>query len=135
MKRSVFIAILLSLFMFQSLWNVAAAFCAHENASVSNHTNQPYHFGHHLDVSLSVNQHSESKSHGVKNITGHVPAVWMDHHDHLPTCMHIVVVEIKQNAPEPSRSGYLTRSIYDWANTYKSPHLSRFNPPPVLTPL
>ena len=134
MKRSVLIAMLLSLFMFQSLWNVAAAFCAHETASSSS-TSMVYHFGHHVDAlqhdSAPKNTiHNQLKSDSVKQAS-----VFMDHHDHLPSCLHIVVVDIEQYAQEPSRSGYLTQSAYDWANSYQSPHLIGFNPPPVLTPL
>jgi hypothetical protein len=67
--------------------------------------------------------------------TTHPAAIWMDHHDHLPSCLHIVVAETEQNALEPFRTGHLTRSVYDWANFYQSPHLIGLNPPPVVTPL
>ncbi|WP_171478541.1 cation efflux protein, CzcI-like [Acinetobacter ihumii] len=133
MKRSVFIAMLLSVFMFQSLWNVAAAFCAHETAA-SNSTGG-YHFGHHLDmlqqdVALQHTTQDIIKSDSVKQAS-----VFVDHHDHLPSCLHIVIAQIQQTAQEPIRVGDLTQPVYDWANSYQSPHLTDLNPPPVLTPL
>ncbi|WP_327653304.1 cation efflux protein, CzcI-like [Acinetobacter ursingii] len=137
MKRSLLMAILLSLFMFQSLWNVAAAFCAHETASGSEYNAIPYHFGHHLDASVGeVSDHHKLKTDTANfKTTTHPAAIWMDHHDHLPSCLHIVVAETEQNALEPFRTGHLTRSVYDWANFYQSPHLIGLNPPPVVTPL
>lgn len=124
--------------MFQSLWNVAAAFCAHETASNSKYSTIPYHFGHHLDASVEqLSDHHQLKTDtaNFKTASTHLPAIWIDHHDHLPTCLHIVVAETEQNALEPSRTGKLARSVYDWADSYQSPHLIGSNPPPVLTPL
>ena len=52
MQRSaVFMTLLLSLFMFQSFWNVAAAFCAHEQPSEYSTLT---HFGHHVPETLDV---------------------------------------------------------------------------------
>ncbi|MPW45617.1 cation efflux protein, CzcI-like [Acinetobacter guerrae] len=122
--------------MFQSLWNVATAFCAHETASKNSVT--AFHFGHHFDSATDHQSGSSlltAESKNLKNTVIHSPSIFMDHHDHLPTCLHIVMAEIGQHAREPFRSGYLTRSVYDWANSYQSPHLSGLNPPPVLTPL
>ncbi len=54
MKRSgILITLLLSLFMFQSLWNVAAAFCVHENTTASSGLS---HFGHHVTLHCSNDQ-------------------------------------------------------------------------------
>ena len=42
--------------MFQSLWNVAAAFCDHENAQVSSQSFTIAHFGHHVAPNCAQDQ-------------------------------------------------------------------------------
>ncbi|MDQ8995897.1 cation transporter [Acinetobacter soli] len=126
MKRStVWITVLMSLFMFQTFWNVAAAFCAHESTTAT----VAYHFGHHAPVTESHAAHSPSVS------TASNPAVFQDHHDHLPTCLHVLSIAEQQSATEPLRLGQLIQQHYSWANAYQSPHLFHPNPPPILTPL
>lgn len=56
MRSAVWITFLVALFTFQSIWNVAAAFCVHESVSSTHNENQTNqvstkHFGHH-DTSL-----------------------------------------------------------------------------------
>lgn len=53
-KSNIFITFMLSLFIFQSLWNVAAAFCVHE--TLSTHSTTLPHFGHHGAVRCEQNQ-------------------------------------------------------------------------------
>ena len=119
MRRSaVLMTLLLSLFMFQSLWNVAAAFCGHETVSQSK---GQHHFGHHVvDTSSCTTPHQQTTDHTASN--GSVPVSLQDHHDHLPSCFHVVVIEAQQ--PQ-----------YHWFNSYQSPDLTGHHPPPVLTPL
>lgn len=45
MRSSTWITMLIALFMFQSVWNVAAAFCVHEKLGQNNQPSM--HFGHH----------------------------------------------------------------------------------------
>ncbi|MEX8136605.1 cation transporter, partial [Acinetobacter nosocomialis] len=45
-RSALFMSVLFCLLIFQSLWNVAAAFCAHENQEKALH-----HFGHHAALS------------------------------------------------------------------------------------
>ena len=62
-KRSgIFMTVLLSLFMFQSLWNVAAAFCDHENTGVTVSQSFSSHFGHHVapNCSQDLQQHQKT---------------------------------------------------------------------------
>lgn len=58
-----------------------------------------------------------------------------DHRDHLPSFAHFILSDVQQSANEPLFSAYVPRLEFDWRNLYQSPHLSRANPPPVLTPL
>jgi hypothetical protein len=135
-KRSGFlITLLLSLFMFQSFWNVAAAFCVHEAEPKS--LTQMAHFGHHTTVSC------ESQAHGVEqNTTVQVQTTFDfaafaqdDHSDHLPSFAHIMLTEALQSAVSPIFIPVLTQVQFNWQNLYQSPHLFPANPPPVLTPL
>ncbi|MDQ1208925.1 hypothetical protein QE380_001848 [Acinetobacter baylyi] len=111
--------------MFQTFWNVAAAFCAHESTTAT----VAYHFGHHVAVDQSHVSHSPNVS------TSSNPAVFQDHHDHLPTCLHVLSIAEQQHAVEPLRLGHLIQQRYSWSNSYQSPHLLNLDPPPVLTPL
>jgi hypothetical protein len=135
-KRSGFlITLLLSLFMFQSFWNVAAAFCVHEAEPKS--LTRMAHFGHHTTVSC------ESQAHGVEqNTTTQVQTTFDfsafaqdDHSDHLPSFAHIMLTEAQQLAVSPIFIPILTQVQFNWQNLYQSPHLFPANPPPVLTPL
>lgn len=124
--------------MFQSFWNVAAAFCAHERG-IKN-TGVEFHFGHHLASAMDQHPHllsqlKDDRHQNASDISMYLPPVFMDHHDHLPVCLHIICADIQQHAQEPIRIGHLTESVYDWTNSYRSPHLSGLNPPPLFTPL
>ena len=132
MRRSaVFITLLLSLFIFQSLWNVAAAFCAHEKSS---EYSSFYHFGHHVLESLHASEkHSAVTDQDASDLP--MPLILQDHHDHLPSCFHVVVTDAQQQLSEPVLPTQKLEHKYYWSNSYQSPHLSSLNPPPVFTPL
>ena len=122
---------MLSLFIFQSLWNVAAAFCVHE--TLSTHSTTLPHFGHHGAVRCEQNQttkHTQMQALQEKMKLSSVFAT-DDHRDHLPSFAHFILSHVQQSANEPLFSAYVPRLEY----LYQSPHLSRANPPPVLTPL
>lgn len=122
---------MLSLFIFQSLWNVAAAFCVHE--TLSTHSTTLPHFGHHGAVRCEQNQttkHTQMQALQEKMQSSSVFAT-DDHRDHLPSFAHFILSHVQQSANEPLFSAYVPRLEY----LYQSPHLSRANPPPVLTPL
>ncbi|MCH7335801.1 cation efflux protein, CzcI-like [Acinetobacter sp. NIPH 2699] len=131
-RSSIFITVLLSLFMFQSLWNVAAAYCGHENI------NQPStfsgHFGHHIpDAAEATTTHIQTSKQNATDLP--MPLSLQDHHDHLPSCFHVVTPEAQQQFDVPILRTQKLQQKYYWSNSYQSPHLSRPNPPPVLTPL
>ena len=117
--------------MFQSLWNVAAAFCGHETVSQSK---GQHHFGHHVvDTSSCATPHQQTAEHTASN--GSVPVSLQDHHDHLPSCFHVVVIEAQQQLLQPIPQIQQLQPQYHWFNAYQSPDLTRYHPPPVLTPL
>lgn len=138
MKRSgIFITVILSLFMFQSLWNVAAAFCGHENLKITHIQNAQSHFGHHValhcesDAShqkTAVYTDSQLSSDFLNNFQD-------DHRDHLPSFAHFIVVDIQQQTDQPKSMAYLGSAFIDWENLYQSPHLFLQNPPPISAPL
>ncbi|WP_025470432.1 cation efflux protein, CzcI-like [Acinetobacter pittii] len=130
-RSAVFVSILFSLLIFQSLWNVAAAFCMHENQEKALH-----HFGHH--TALNVDQaspHAHSEQSDKVNTSHKAPLNLQDHHDHLPTCFHVVMTEVEKQAQVPVVHVQELSQIYHWSNSYQSPHLGALKPPPVLTPL
>ena len=130
---SLFISVLLSLFIFQSLWNVAAAYCGHEN--ISQQSILDSHFGHHLPANAEVvtKQHIHSINQDTTDLP--MPLSLQDHHDHLPSCFHVVVTEEQQLLDTPVLRVQQSEQQYYWSNFYQSPHLSGINPPPLYTPL
>jgi hypothetical protein len=134
-KRShVFITLLLSLFMFQSLWNVAAAFCVHEEPK---RVSTMSHFGHHVTASCESNAHGMVKKSTTQHISSFDLAAFAqdDHSDHLPSFAHVMLTEAQQSALSPVFIPQLVQAQFNWQNLYQSPHLFPANPPPVLTPL
>ncbi|WP_155757913.1 cation efflux protein, CzcI-like [Acinetobacter rudis] len=136
-KSRIFLISLLSLFMFQAIWNVAAGFCLHEkntqNVSIQ-------HFGHHqskMCEAPSTQQNKQSvqadltQSNNSNNISGFLD----DHHDHLPSFAHFIVVEPSTDSIRPN-AGYDTHlGNVVWNNLYKSPLLVSQNPPPEYASL
>ncbi|WP_025470506.1 cation efflux protein, CzcI-like [Acinetobacter lactucae] len=130
-RSAIFMSILFSLLIFQSLWNVAAAFCTHENQEKALH-----HFGHHTALNVyQASFHAHSEQSDMKNTSHKAPLNLQDHHDHLPTCFHIVMTEVEKQAQAPVVHVHELSQIYHWSNSYQSPHLGTLKPPPVLTPL
>lgn len=132
-RSAVFMSVLLSLFTFQSLWNVAAAFCAHENQATMT-TASVHHFGHHIASDAhgheALSNHKSASSHDKR-----MPSSLQDHHDHLPSCFHVVVNDVQQQAADPVLQVHELLRNYHWSNSYQSPDLSTIKPPPVFTPL
>ena len=134
MQRSrIFITVLLSLFMFQSLWNVAAAYCGHENINTTN-SSVVTHFGHHVpESSIASTHYSVVSDQEASDLP--MSLNLQDHHDHLPSCFHVVMIEAQQQLDETLLRVKEFKQNYIWSNSYQSPHLSRLNPPPLFTPL
>ena len=137
-RSAVFMTLLLSLFMFQSFWNVAAAFCAHENLALN--ATSSGHFGHHVALDCEQNQivYQHQHAHAPLQFEQAQPAVVVDgddHSDHLPSFAHFIMVDEQQSAQQPLFTAHLIQPQFDWHNLYQSPHLYVANPPPVLTPL
>lgn len=117
--------------MFQGFWNVAAAFCGHEKSGEYGSLN---HFGHHVPEKSPVSAQSAiAVDQDASDLP--MPLSLQDHHDHLPSCFHVVVTEAQQQLDQPVLGMHQTEPKYYWSNSYQSPHLSGLNPPPVLTPL
>ncbi|WP_151723376.1 cation efflux protein, CzcI-like [Acinetobacter junii] len=132
-RSSIFITVLLSLFMFQSLWNVAAAYCGHENINTTN-SSVVTHFGHHVpESSIASTHYSVVSDQEASDLP--MSLNLQDHHDHLPSCFHVVVTEAQQQLNEPILQTHEIEQKYYWSNLYQSPHLSQLTPPPVFTPL
>ena len=132
-RSSIFITVLLSLFMFQSLWNVAAAYCGHENINTTN-SSVVTHFGHHVpESSIASTHYSVVSDQEASDLP--MSLNLQDHHDHLPSCFHVVVIEAQQQLLQPIPQIQQLQPQYHWFNSYQSPDLTGHHPPPVLTPL
>ena len=97
MRSTTWISVLVALFMFQSLWNVAAAFCVHEEQKAQVVTQQSFHFGHH-QTTLCV---SDDKAHQQISVDDHTQTandqfeLGEDHQDHLPSMAHLIIPKEK----------------------------------------
>lgn len=138
MKRSgIFITVILSLFMFQSLWNVAAAFCGHENLKIPPIQNVQSHFGHHVALHCENDaSHNKTAVYVDSQLsTDFLNNFQDDHRDHLPSFAHFIVADVQQQADQPKLMAYFDSTFIDWENLYQSPHLFLQNPPPISAPL
>lgn len=138
MKRSgFFITVILSLFMFQSLWNVAAAFCGHENLKITPIQNVQSHFGHHVALHCETDvSHKKTAVYADSQLsTDFLNNFQDDHRDHLPSFAHFIVADVQQQADQPKSVAYFDSAFIDWENLYQSPHLFLQNPPPISAPL
>ena len=136
-RVGVFVTLLACLFMFQSVWNVAAAFCNHERLlSVVVSTQQPIaeHFGHHIIAAEHWQQHSSQGKNQSSEIKNAIQEDQQDHSDHLPSFAP-VLLEIDRQTTSPQYIGHVISSRFYWSNLYQSPDLYELNPPPVLSPL
>jgi hypothetical protein len=154
-KRSgIFITVLLSLFMFQSLWNVAAAFCDHENTALTAQKMMTQHFGHHSAPNCVQDQKQHSHQLGAyeieqpvvdskqkpihqydASVSDFLSHLNDDHSDHLPSFAHFIVVDDQQSAELPKFITYPDSAFIGWNNLYQSPDLYLLNPPPLPSPL
>lgn len=111
---------------------MAAAYCGHE--STSQQSISVGHFGHHVPTKTeSASTHADILNQNTTDLP--MLLSLQDHHDHLPSCFHVVVTEAQQQLDEPILRVHKAEQKYYWSNSYQSPHLSGLNPPPVLTPL
>ena len=133
MRSITWITVLVGLFMFQSLWNVAAAFCVHkEQAQVQ----QLYHFGHHqnnLCVSDDHLNHAEKNSDQLK-VSDNDLNIGEDHQDHLPSMMHLYLKNEKFDVVNAHLELTVIPQFY-WMNSYQPPDLFHQSPPPEFSPL
>ncbi|MEN8422216.1 cation efflux protein, CzcI-like [Acinetobacter junii] len=125
-RSSIFMSVLLSLFIFQSIWNVAAAYCAHEQ------TIEPLtittHFGHHDIDKSSKNQDAFAITEQDSD-----PVLTVNHHDHLPSCFQLAVFNQQNDVEYILSQVYELKQKYTWLNFYQSPDLFISDPPPVFT--
>ncbi|WP_217485913.1 cation efflux protein, CzcI-like [Acinetobacter sp. 10FS3-1] len=132
MRLATWITVLVGLFMFQSLWNVAAAFCAHEEQA----SLQRYHFGHHQNT-LCTSDNRQPSYHSqldhLKQI-GNDFELGEDHQDHLPSMTHLLVQDAKVMIVLPVFETQVIPEFY-WKNSYQAPDLFQQSPPPEFSPL
>lgn len=131
LKRSGWITLLFALLTFQSLWNVAAAFCVHEETTFSQSSTQ--HFGHHQ---MTQSCQSEFKiSHAPSHLSSDFSFLEDDHQDHLPSFNALILVEEQDYFIFLNRQIVALVNALPWYNFYQSPDLTLNNPPPILAPL
>lgn len=130
-RKSIFITVLINLLIFQSLWNVAAAFCQHENLSATSIVKN--HFGHHQTIDSCSDVLST-----IANVD-HTDTTQLlfadDHHDHLPSYNVMSLTEVPNPITDFKALEINTKSVFFWYNFYHSPDLIELNPPPILAPL
>ncbi|MEC8886936.1 MAG: cation transporter [Pseudomonadota bacterium] len=147
MKKLPLILIMMSLFIFQSAWNVAAAFCQHESVDFSQV--HETHFGHHqvLDECLS-HENQVLETHGNNNDGSHAQQddannninvkpqnLSQDHHDHLPSMNHILMQDAQPDIVQSNTFQPNLEPQFTWNNLYQSPDLGAITPPPLSSPL
>ena len=123
--------------MFQSLWNVAAAFCGHENLKKTQIQNVQMHFGHHVALHCESDSSHKKPSGSIENglNTDFIDNFQDDHRDHLPSFAHFIVADVQQQTDQPRSATYAEPTFIDWENLYQSPHLFLQDPPPISAPL
>ncbi len=60
-----------------------------------------HHFGHHAALNYEISQHSHIEKTDVSGTTHKAPLNLSDHHDHLPSCFHVVIVEAQEKIVSP----------------------------------
>ena len=133
MRSVKWITVLVTLFMFQSLWNVAAAFCVHEEQA---QVLQTYHFGHHqntLCASDSRQHDHNGQSENIKTVSSDLE-IGEDHQDHLPSMTHLIVQNEKISLLTLPSDDNTIPHFY-WNNSYQPPDLFQQSPPPEFSPL
>ena len=137
-RVGVFVTLLACLFMFQSVWNVAAAFCNHErilSTVISKQHPIKEHFGHHVIAAEHWQQHTSQGKNQPSEIKNALQEDRQDHSDHLPSFAPVLLEVDRQKALVPEYIGHTVLARFYWSNSYQSPDLYQLNPPPVLTPL
>lgn len=130
-KKPIFITILTVLLLFQSVWNIAAAFCVHENTGQIVSTQ---HFGHHQVMTHCSQEKTSVNSNDT--ISENVKSFFADdHRDHLPSYTHILLMQTDQTLVIQHFFEEQSRTNMFWQNFYQSPDLTGQNPPPLLSPL
>lgn len=122
MRSISWITLLVSLFIFQSLWNVAAAFCLHED--ISSLSVQTSHFGHHQTKLCAKTTHQNTST----------VLLAEDHQDHLPS-MTYIILQKEKILVDPLHLEIKETHQFNWQNHYQPPDLSQHRPPPEYTPL
>ncbi len=129
MRSTTWITVLVGLFIFQSLWNVAAAFCIHEEQP---QIQQSYHFGHHQNT-LCTNDSGHQQSKQFKKVVSDIQ-LGEDHQDHVPSMTHLIVQNNHTVIIRPNLDiAFIPK--FDWQNHYRAPDLYLHNPPPEFSPL
>ena len=132
MRSTTWITILVGLFMFQSIWNVAAAFCVHEKGQIS--TQQKFHFGHHQNNLCLSDQssHNHQTKQNEQNQQSAKLNLGEDHQDHLPSMSHLLLQKERLYLL-PENIEVKVIPIFDWQNHYQPPDLLSKNPPPEFS--
>lgn len=130
MQRSrLLMIVLFGLFIFQSTWNLAAAYCVHEKGG--NFSFQ--HFGHHSYKENSTDIHQANAKHEVSQFVKYFDQISeYDHDDHLPTVSHIYFQLNTFDVKQKKINIDLKNIFLDWKNLYQSPDLNTLTPPPPL---
>ena len=134
MRSSTWITVLVGLFMFQSFWNVAAAFCVHEQQPS---LQQSYHFGHHQNTLCTSDQGQNNDDHQqaeIQKASSNDLKIGEDHQDHLPSMTHLLVQNEKFDVVHPNFEIEANPQFY-WKNGYQPPDLLLQSPPPEFSPL
>lgn len=121
-NTSTFLVLLTALLLFQSVWNVAAAFCNHETVTSS----KEWHLGHHVSGHAHTAHAEQAKSMKIVDTD--------DHSDHLPSFAPIILASETMYHQHRGSQMDAIRHL-DWNNSYQSPYLEFNSPPPMLTPL
>ena len=133
MRSVAWVTVLASLFIFQSLWNVAAAFCVHEETRIQ--TQQISHFGHHQNTLCLSAQLQREHNPQHKSDLNQQPSdfeIGEDHQDHVPSMAHLLVQKEKNYQIFPIFEAAVIPHFV-WNNRYQSPDLFQLSPPPELS--
>lgn len=135
MRSTTWITVLVGLFMFQSLWNVAAAFCIHEKPT---QIQQSYHFGHHQNTLCVSDEYQKKDQNEPSQITKSSEIsdldIGEDHHDHLPSMTQLLVQNEHVGIIYQNFQIKVIPKFY-WINRYQAPDLLQASPPPEFPPL
>ena len=149
MRKTTWITLFVAMFMFQSFWNVAAAFCVHETNTRNVQTQN--HFGHHQTFLCQAEQNQQHNEQDLKNNnTQHLNSdhknfdsandqsksqtIEDDHQDHLPSMAHLILINARYLQASYLFT-YVIKPEYIWDHVYQAPDLFLSSPPPEFSPL